>query len=364
MACHYSILRLQETADGNAVPFVAKALCLAGLTIDPKIPAYKEIERNLIVDRGDLAAFETTWGRLFVRSGYPVPQEERKVFLDSFAKDISPKEIKRFVTETDRILLRQTIAEYQVLDLLRDNRQLVVQGGPGSGKTWLALEQAFRYAEEGLRVLLLCYNVALADQLSALVAKRKFETGKVVVRSWAGLARELLEGAGLEWDEPTGPTESDLYFGEVVPSLMRDIARDHQFEPRFDPLVVDEAQDQDTCWRESESDEAASGWWEVYWRLLREKTSARMAIFYDPDQRQLFRRKEGFDAARIFKRLSQPAHVSLLFTHRYSQPVFEFLQTLQSDVTLNLVRNLRYRTVLPEGPDVELYTIKPERNAE
>ena len=187
------------------MPFVAKALCLAGLTIDPKTPAYKEIDRNLIVDRGDLAAFETTWGRLFARRGHPVPEEERKVFLDSCAKDISPKEIKHFVTETDRILLRQTTAEYQVLDLLRDNRQLIVKGGPGSGKTWLALEQAFRYAEEGLRVLLLCYNVALAEQLAALVAKRKFGTGKVVVRSWAGLARELLEGAGLEWDEPAGP---------------------------------------------------------------------------------------------------------------------------------------------------------------
>ena len=78
---HAIILRLQETADGNAVPFVAKALCLAGLTIDPKIPAYKEIERNLIVDRGDLAAFETTWGRLFARRGDPVPEEERKVSL-------------------------------------------------------------------------------------------------------------------------------------------------------------------------------------------------------------------------------------------------------------------------------------------
>jgi hypothetical protein len=249
------------------------------------------------------------------------------------------------------------------LDLLRDNRQLVVQGGPGSGKTWLALEQAFRYAEEGLRVLLLCYNIALADQLSALVAKRRLKKGKVVVRSWAGLARELLEGAGLEWDEPTGLKESDLYFGEVVPSLMRDIARDHQFEPRFDALVVDEAQDQNTCWRESESDEAASGWWEVYWRLLREKTNARMAIFYDSDQRQLFRRKEGFDVTRVFKRLSQPAHASLLFTHRYSRPVFEFLKTLRSDATLNLVRNLRYRTVLPEGPDVGLYTVKPQSTA-
>ena len=249
------------------------------------------------------------------------------------------------------------------MDLLRDNRQFVVQGGPGSGKTWLALEQAFRYAEEGLQVLLLCYNIALADQLSALVAKRKLKKGEVTVLSWAGLARELLEAVGLEWDEPTGLTESNLYFGEVVPSLIRDIARDQQFEPRFDALVVDEAQDQDTSWPELESDEAASGWWEVYWRLLREKTSARMAIFYDSDQRQLFRQKAGFDATRIFKRLSQPAHASLLFTHRYSRPVFEFLKTLRSDATLNLVRNLRYRTALPEGPDVELYTVKPESTA-
>jgi hypothetical protein len=358
------LVRLQETANGKAVPFVAKALCLADQTVDRKTPVFKEIDRELIVDRGDLAAFETTWDRLFARRGYPVPEEERKVFLDTFAKDISPKELKHFVTETDRILLRQTIAEYQVLDLLRDNRQLVVQGSPGSGKTWLAVEQAFRYAAEGLQVLFLCYNVALADQLSALVAKRKLKKGEVIVRSWAVLARELLETVGLEWDEPTGLTESDHYFGEVVPSLMREIARDEQFEPRFDALVVDEAQDQDTSWRESESDEAASGWWEVYWRLLREKTSARMAIFYDSDQRQLFRRKEGFDITRIFKRLSQPAHATLLFTHRYSRPIFEFLKTLHSDATLNLVSNLRYRTALPEGPDVELYIVKPEGTAE
>jgi hypothetical protein len=77
-------------------------------------------------------------------------KSSKTIRFDSCAKDISPKEIKHFVTETDRILLRQTTAEYQVLDMLRDNRQLIVKGGRSSGKTWLALEQAFRYAEEGL----------------------------------------------------------------------------------------------------------------------------------------------------------------------------------------------------------------------
>ena len=355
--------RLRENANGRAVPFVAKALCLASLTVNPKTPLFREIDRGLIVDRVDLADFEKTWDRLFTASDGTVSEKERTVFLDSWAKDISPKEIKHFISETDRLFLRQATAEYQILAMLRDNRQLVVRGGPGSGKTWLAIEQAFRYADDGLQVLFLCYNVALADQLSALVAKRKFPKGAVSVRSWAALARELLDEVGLGWDQPSGQAESDHYFGEVVPGLLRDIIDNHQFKARFDALVVDEAQDQDTCWRGSECDETSCGWWEVFWKLLRDNTSAPMAIFYDADQRQLFRRKEGFDVTRLSKRLSQPVQVSLQFTHRYSLPVFNFLQTLDSEATSTLARNLRYRTALPEGPDVELYSVRSEDTA-
>ena len=143
--------------------------------------------------------------------------------------------------------------------MLRDNRQLVVQGGPGSGKTWLALEQAFRYTNDGMQVLLLCYNVALADQLSTLVAKRKCQKGEVIVRTWESLARELFDATGIGWDEATGLAERELYFGEVVPSLMRDIVRNQQFQPRFDALVVDEAQNHDTRWCGSEPDKSECG---------------------------------------------------------------------------------------------------------
>jgi hypothetical protein len=43
--------------------------------------------------------------------------------------------------------------------------------------------------------------------------------------------------------------------------------------------------------------------------------------------------------------------------------LFRFLKTLQTEATLNLVNNLRYRTALPEGPDIELYNVKPENTA-
>jgi hypothetical protein len=201
---------LRESANDSSVPFVAKALCLPDVDIDPKMPSYREIDRNLLVDRGDLVSFEMTWRRLFAKHDQTISKRERRSFLDSFAKEISPKTIEHFISETDRIILRHTIAEYHLLDMLRDNRQLMIEGGPGSGKTWLALEQTFRFANDGLQVLFLCYNVALAEQLLVLVKKRKLKKGEVIVRSWESLARELLDAAGVGWDNPVIPTELDL----------------------------------------------------------------------------------------------------------------------------------------------------------
>jgi len=54
------------------------------------------------------------------------------------------------------------------------------------------------------------------------------------------VARELCHATGIGWDEPTGLAEREPYFGEVIPSLMRENARDRRFKPRFDALVVDE----------------------------------------------------------------------------------------------------------------------------
>jgi hypothetical protein len=55
--------------------------------------------------------------------------------------------------------------------------------------------------------------------------------------------------------------------------------------------------------------------------------------------------------------------VNLLFTLRYSLPIFRFLKTLQSEATTSLIENLRYRTILPEGPDVELYDVDQMQTA-
>jgi hypothetical protein len=61
--------------------------------IDSKVRSYREIARNLIIDRGDLASFGVTWRRLFANHHQTISKKEQKAFLDSFAKEISPKAI-------------------------------------------------------------------------------------------------------------------------------------------------------------------------------------------------------------------------------------------------------------------------------
>lgn len=69
------------------------------------------------------------------------------------------------IAEDDLQILELTEQQYRVLDLLGRQRRVSVVGGAGTGKTVLAGEKAKRLAEDGLRVLLTCYNRPLAEDL-------------------------------------------------------------------------------------------------------------------------------------------------------------------------------------------------------
>ena len=213
---------MKAVARGRHYPFVAKALGLPDVVLPAGETAYKTIDRQLILDANDLGSFQAAWQRLFQGHGQKVGAESREVFLQAYGQDVTPKSIQHFITETDRLLLRHAVQEFELLDMLRNNRHLLVQGGPGTGKTWLALEQAYRLAEadKGSEVLLLCYNRALARTLGELVSKRKTRRGRITVQSWETLARELFGWAKIRWKEPEDPEKRRRYFTEIVPGTM------------------------------------------------------------------------------------------------------------------------------------------------
>ncbi|RAV17255.1 nuclease [Mycolicibacterium sp. GF69] len=165
------------------------------------------------------------------------------------------------------------LTEHQavILDATRLLNRIEVRGGAGSGKTFLAMEQARRLAQRGQRVALACYSHGLASYLERITATwpRRQQPGYV----------GEFHALGVQWGAPEGPdeslrTEETVRFWEHdLPLQMAELAT--QLEPghRFDSIVVDEAQD------------FADSWWEPLLIALKDPDEGGLYVFTDEGQR-------------------------------------------------------------------------------
>ena len=362
------VLRALEQTEPGWRP-VAKALCLPNEVIAEGQKSWQGIPREMIVDGRDLERFDAVFSRFF--NGEPLRdiQRHREVFLQTYGKGGRPQDLKHFIDHNEIIFRKQLTRQYQLLDILEGNRQLFVEGGAGTGKTWNAVEKAVRLAEQGdgAQVLLLSYNIALSLFLRDLVSRRKLERGTITVFQWEELAQQLLSACGMENEAPAAEASREhklRYYDQDLPALLLECVREAEFAtrlPRFDALVVDEAQDHDTAFPDSLIDNGSGGecgWWSIYFALLREGPKSPIALFYDTAQRPPFRGRGGFDARLIAAQLSQPAFARLPHALRYTQPIYDFLQTLNSPGTEGLVSQLSEPDDLPEGPEVIIVDMK------
>jgi hypothetical protein len=354
-------------AKGNA-PYVAKALCVPGVVAPDNVENFQGIPRNWLVTGNDLENWIPTWLRIFgERARNAVDPLQKRAVLEAFGQGSLPEEKRAFIDHTEQLFERQFISRFALLDQLSENRQLLIHGGTGTGKTWHALELAFRHARAGAgqRVLFLTYNKALTAQLRRLVTLRQIERGEVVVRGWEELFLELcaLAGKPVVPPAPGSHVETIRSFYEIeLPRLVLEISRDpdpRKFWPVFDALVVDEGQDHDTCWHGEIGylPTESGGWWHIYQLLLRDGRNSAAGIFYDAAQRPPFRAADRFDPAVLTATWSQPAHVRLQPAVRYTRPLWQFFRDHTSTATADMIAALGSGDHLPEGPDPEIHTL-------
>ena len=165
------------------------------------------------------------------------------------------------------------LTEHQgvILDAIRLLNRIEVRGGAGSGKTFLAMEQARRLAQRGQRVALVCYSHGLASYLERITATwpRRQQPGYV----------GEFHALGVQWGAPQGPdeslrTEETVQFWENdLPRQMAEIAMELEPGHRFDSIVVDEAQD------------FADSWWEPMLIALKDPDEGGLYVFTDEGQR-------------------------------------------------------------------------------
>ncbi len=224
-------------------------------------PPSPDLPRWAVIARGDLDdAAGRVWDALDKRiSDKPRPTVEQVAELaDLLGGRPEPQASLLGVARArEEHVRRLTEAQYAILRAVRNNPRVHATGGPGTGKTWLALEQARSWAQDGRQVLFVCYSVGLSRWLRATVAALPDKLARrITVSTYHAL------GVGLGITVPEATTQS--WWDVELPRLMRPLAA-----PGYDCLVVDEAQD------------FADGWWPPLLAMLR-----GTPVFVVGDERQ------------------------------------------------------------------------------
>lgn len=344
--------------------WLAKAICVPTEVASREATSYQGIPRSLLILRNDLENWIRTWCDQFGdKVSIPVMPDTRDAVLALFGGKVHPGAGRVFLDHTEQLFQRQLGTRFALLDQLRDNRQLIVRGGTGTGKTWHAFEQAIRYAgmDGGKEVLLLVYNLALTSHLERQIALRKPDQGRVTVISWEQLFLQLAGAAGPLPGRPKSADRqgSQTYYDVTLPGRVLEASRDREILarwPKFDALVVDEAQDHDTAWHPEIPTHPgeSGGWWHIYQLLLREGRQSPASIFHDPAQRPPFRDASRFDFQVLSACWSQPAYLTLHPAVRYTRPIWAYLQSIDHECIRPLVEGLGRGDHLPEGPEPEI----------
>lgn len=154
-------------------------------------------------------------------------------------------------------------AQYQVLDYITDIPRALIQGGAGTGKTVIAIEEAIRSAKTGRRTLLTCHSKPLAKHL-----KQKLkDIENLTVEGFHTLCGQMSHQAGIP--VPSNIKERDLY-ENALPSALYNAM---EIEPalKWETIIVDEGQD------------FRQDWWIAIESCLR--NNGRLRVFMDCNQR-------------------------------------------------------------------------------
>jgi hypothetical protein len=164
-----------------------------------------------------------------------------------------------------------TAQQSTLLGFVSAHPRFCVTGPAGTGKTWLAMEQARRWALDGERVCLVSYGRGVAETMSKAMSDLPHKARP----AFTGTFHQL----GSDWGVHATDSDGPVFWEQTAPLLMRDAATSLPASSRFSAFVVDEAQD------------FADSWWPA---LLESASTpdVKLAVFRD-DEQAVFHERRG-----------------------------------------------------------------------
>lgn len=211
-------------------------------------------------------ALDSIFGTNLTSRGSPLFRAD----VDALQRALEPPEYTLKASVAARVdrnrtaIDRLTGEQARTLDFLELQRRAAIEGAAGTGKTVLAELKAARLAEVGQRVLLLCFNEALAEWLASRATG--FEA-----KTFHGFCRERATKAGLAFEPPKTVGKRREFWEDTAPALLLD-ALDRKPGHRYDAIIVDEGQD------------FRPHWWLALESALDDERDGILYAFFDPNQ--------------------------------------------------------------------------------
>jgi hypothetical protein len=247
----------------GAGPRVGRAVAFPHVRVQQALGAHGP--REIILDASDLDHIEQSVVRL--SDYWKPPQQLKGDQLGRIRTLLLPTvTVKRLLREdlADAAagLVELTNEQYEVLDAIGGNRQALILGGAGTGKTLLAIERTRRLANLGASVLLVCFNQLLGEQLAA-----EFRNNPLVT---AGTFHQVARRIAVRAQQLIPDSPSQAWWDEQLPTLLPEMAAEVGFE--VDAVVVDEAQD------------FRPAWWDALRLVMRDLDDGWFYVFADTHQ--------------------------------------------------------------------------------
>ncbi|MHB1166648.1 MAG: nuclease-related domain-containing DEAD/DEAH box helicase [Candidatus Nanopelagicales bacterium] len=231
--------------------------------------------RGTVIDEDGLAlAGDTIYSRLWDRGlqcGIPAAGWADAAVRALIGAIDAPAEIAGRTAARLRHADQLTSAQAAILTAVRANPRFEVRGAAGTGKTWLAMEQARRWAEDGQRVCFVSYGRGAAEMATRAMASLPPGSRPAFVGTFHQL--------GYRWGVHASGGEGQDFWERRAPAEMAAAGQALAPSERYSAFVIDEAQD------------FADSWWPALLSATAD-SDFRLAVFRD-DEQSVFNDRQG-----------------------------------------------------------------------